>query len=64
MCGIISCLVFKQSKFGVSEEYIFSARDSITKRGPDGGDLWILLKKVVLRLTFVTVLINLLFREN
>ena len=41
MCGIVGCLAFRQSKFEVTGEYIISARDTMVKRGPDGGDLWI-----------------------
>lgn len=41
MCGIVGCLAFQQSKFEVTEEYIISARDTMVKRGPDGGDFWI-----------------------
>jgi asparagine synthase (glutamine-hydrolysing) len=41
MCGIVGCLAFRSSKFEVTEEYIISARDTMVKRGPDGGDLWI-----------------------
>jgi len=40
MCGIVGCLAYRSSKFKVTEEYIISARDTMVKRGPDGGDLW------------------------
>lgn len=41
MCGIVGCFAFEPSKFEVTEAYIISARDTMVKRGPDGGDLWI-----------------------
>jgi len=47
MCGIVGCLAYRSSKFKVTEEYIISARDTMVKRGPDGGDLWISLDRKV-----------------
>ena len=41
MYGIVGCLAFQSSTFEVTEEYIISARDTMEKRGPDGGGLWI-----------------------
>lgn len=41
MRGIVGCLALKTSKLEVTEEYIIRARDTMVKRGPDGGDLWI-----------------------
>ena len=41
MCGIVGCVAFRSSKFEVTEGYIISARDTMVKRGPDGGDFWI-----------------------
>jgi asparagine synthase (glutamine-hydrolysing) len=41
MCGIVGCFAFTQSDFQVTKKYLIKARDTMLKRGPDGGDLWI-----------------------
>lgn len=41
MCGIIGALVFKDSRFAITEPYIIRMRDTMSHRGPDGAGIWI-----------------------
>ncbi len=41
MCGIAGALVFKGSKFEISDSWHSKIRDTMIHRGPDGGHNWI-----------------------
>jgi len=41
MCGIIGALLFKNSTFTITEQYITRMRDTMIHRGPDGAGVWI-----------------------
>jgi len=41
MCGIAGSLVFKNSSFTVTKDYITRMRDTMTHRGPDGAGTWV-----------------------
>ncbi len=41
MCGIVGSLVFRNSRFRVSEQYIIRMRETMAHRGPDGAGAWI-----------------------
>ncbi len=41
MCGIVGTLSFDNSRFGVTESYIVSMRDTMIHRGPDGAGVWV-----------------------
>jgi asparagine synthase (glutamine-hydrolysing) len=41
MCGISGVLVFKNSNFEVTADYLARMRDTMVHRGPDGAGLWI-----------------------
>lgn len=41
MCGINGAIVFKQSGYKITPEYIAKMRDTMIHRGPDGADTWV-----------------------
>ncbi len=41
MCGIAGSLVFKNSSFELTDEFLRRMRDTMIHRGPDGAGLWI-----------------------
>ena len=41
MCGINGAIVFKQSNYQITPEYITKMRDTMLHRGPDGGETWV-----------------------
>ncbi len=41
MCGIVGTLVFDNSDFRVTEDFIVEMRDTMVHRGPDGAGVWI-----------------------
>lgn len=41
MCGINGALVFKDSDFKITENYIETMRDTMVHRGPDGAGIWV-----------------------
>lgn len=41
MCGVVGALVFQNSSFEVTPEYLVRMRDAMPHRGPDGAGLWI-----------------------
>lgn len=41
MCGINGAIVFKQSNYKITPEYITKMRDTMIHRGPDGGETWV-----------------------
>ena len=41
MCGIVGSLVFRDSSFRVTDDYLTQMRDTMVHRGPDGGANWI-----------------------
>lgn len=47
MCGIVGSLVFNNSSFQISRDYINEMRDSMKLRGPDGAGTWIAPDKKV-----------------
>ena len=47
MCGIVGALVFRNSNFAITEEYMIKMRDTMVHRGPDGAGIWISSDKKV-----------------
>lgn len=41
MCGIVGALVFNNSNYTISQEYIDLMRDTMSHRGPDGAGTWV-----------------------
>jgi asparagine synthase (glutamine-hydrolysing) len=47
MCGIVGTLIFKNSNFEATNDYIQKMRDIMSHRGPDGAGLWISADKKI-----------------